>query len=125
MKPLLKLFIYCSIIALFNYAIVVDADPSNDVLMGQEPPKDAPEDVPQNPPAFRARRSVVSKQNMDQADPPQDPPAFRARRSATLEQNVEPENMRQEPPQEPPQALRQKRQMPSPDGVPPPPMPPL
>ncbi|XP_075168926.1 uncharacterized protein LOC142241077 isoform X2 [Haematobia irritans] len=111
MKPLLKLFIYCSIIALFNYAIVVDADPSNDVLM--------------NPPAFRARRSVVSKQNMDQADPPQDPPAFRARRSATLEQNVEPENMRQEPPQEPPQALRQKRQMPSPDGVPPPPMPPL
>uniref|UniRef100_A0A1I8PPQ4 Uncharacterized protein n=1 Tax=Stomoxys calcitrans TaxID=35570 RepID=A0A1I8PPQ4_STOCA len=101
MKPLVKLFIYCSIIAVYNYAIVANAEPFNDVLMGEEPPQEPPEDVPQEQP-LRPRRSVAEENAV----------------------NLEQQDMRQDPPQEPPQAFRQKRQMPPPPpDMPRPPMP--
>ncbi|XP_073845401.1 uncharacterized protein [Musca autumnalis] len=97
MKALVKLFIYCSIIAVIDLChnpVMVNANPANGDLKGQDKP---PEEAPKKPPqAIRSRREVTPKGG----DEPDVPEGFRARRSVAAEE---------EPPQEPPQSIRARR----------------
>ncbi|XP_073846826.1 uncharacterized protein isoform X2 [Musca autumnalis] len=96
MKALVKLFIYCSIIAvidLYHNPVMVNANPTNGDLKGQDHPPEEP------PLAIRSRREVTPKGG----DEPDVPEGFRPRRSVAAEEVPE------EPPQEPPQSIRARR----------------